>query len=152
MNNTFIYKAAEYQGELFKKSVSRFKCSSFYFMWRFLTSETITFLDKDVTSYSKFNDEYVLDLLNLENPSVNEKEGEKINQKVLYWIGFIYRFLCASYNYTSNYAFKMIKPTEMVELYNSLHTQSPEYAVDFIKNTYDNIDKEFDALIRKMYL
>ena len=152
MNNTFIYKAAEYQGELFKKSANRFKCSSFYFMWRFLTSETITFLDKDVTSFSKFNDEYVLDLLNLENPSVNEKEGKKINQKVLYWVGFIYRFLCASYNYTSNYAFKMIKPTEMVELYNSLHTQSPEYAVDFIKNTYDNIDKEFDALIRKMYL
>ena len=152
MNNKLIYKAAEYQGELFKKSVSRFKCSSYYFMWRILTGKTIIFLDNDPTSFSTLNNEYVLDLLLNEYPSVNEKEGEKINLKVLYWIGFIYRFLCASYNYTSNYAFKMIKPTEMVELYNSLHTQSPEYAVDFIKNTYDNIDKEFDALIRKMYL
>ena len=152
MNNKLFYKAAEYQGELFKKSVSRFKCSSYYFMWRILTGKTIIFLDNDPTSFSTLNNDYVLDLLLYEYPSVNEKEGEKINQKILYWIGFMYRFLCGTYNYTSSYAFKMIKPSEMVELYNSLHTQSPEYAADFIKTTYDNIDKEFDALIRKMYL
>lgn len=149
--NSLIYKASEFQGEVFALSTTHAGCSSLYFMRRFLTSNTIRFLDQDIMNFAVNSPGYIIYNLSLENKSINQKSKNKLSNKVLYWVGFMYRFICASKNMTSKRAYQLIKPETMVELYPSLHTQSPEYATEYIVGRYDNLDKENIEKVKKIY-
>lgn len=148
--NSLIYKASEFQGEIFALSITQTECSSLYFMRRFLTSKTITFLDSDLMNFAVNSPGYHLYNLSLEHKSINQKSGKKLAYKIMYWVGFIYRFLCSYKTMASKRAYHMIKPEEMIELYPSLHTQSPEYVCDYIIDS-KNLDSKNIQLIKKIY-
>lgn len=149
--NSLLYKASEFQGEVFALSISNAKCSSLYFMRRFLISNTIKFLDQDIMNFALNSAGYIIYNLSNENKSIQHANGKKLPFKIMYWIGFMYRFICGYKSITSKHAYRMIKPEKMVELYNSLHTQSPEYATNYIvKKYFDNRENDINR-IKKIY-
>lgn len=150
--NSLIYKASEYQGEIFALSITNTKCSSSYFMWRFLISDTANFLDQDVMNFAVNSPGYIIYNLSLENKSINQKKGTKLSDKIMYWVGFMYRFVCSSKNISSKRIYHLIKPIEMVELYSSLHTQAPEYATNYIFEKFVKLrDNKALETVKKIY-
>lgn len=135
MNEVLLIRGSEFQGKLFAKASKHFSVGSLKFIFRFLTSKTASLLDKDETSYAEYTPDIILNQLAKESgAALNLKEGVVLNEKVMYWLGYIYRYLCLTKNITSKEAFKLIKPKDLAARYEGLHTQSPDYVVNEIYN------------------
>ena len=57
---------------------------------------------------------------------------EKFSAEELYWIGYIYRYWCYTYDKTSRQVYKIIKPKELRDLYYPYHSLDPMQAIERI--------------------
>lgn len=122
------YLACTIQGNVFALSSEKEKCSSPIFIRRFMNSEiarefdSLAILDDTLTE---------MDVLQV----IDEEFGEtsygsiKYEKEVLFWIGYIYRYFCYTYDISSLRAYKILKPKEMYEAYYVYHTYDPSKAI-----------------------
>lgn len=123
-------RMCEMQGEFFELSIHNFDCSSFLFISRFMNSEIAKDLDEVDNPYNFISPNNLISLMRMNYPSITKENGEKISEKVMKWIGYIYRAYSIIKKRSSSTIYKSLKAEKMVSLFDSYHTMSPEYCVD----------------------
>lgn len=106
----------EIQAQAFKYSVKKLNYGSEIFIKRFMNSNIVTELDSEA-----FLDDSktIFDIYD----QINNEYGEtsygktKYDSEMLGWIGYLYRFLCITYNLSSKQAYKLIKPKDFIDIY-----------------------------------
>lgn len=119
------------QGKVFLNSLTYFKCSSEIFMRRFMMSEIV----KEFDSLSILDDTLTIDNVyeRLEEEFGETNYGKvKYSSEVLYWIGYVYRYMAYTYDLSSKQVYKIIKPKELNELYYVYHTFDCSQAIERI--------------------
>lgn len=134
MMNNHEQRMCEMQGEFFELSVERFKCSSYKFISRFMNSDIAKRLDETDDPYNFISPNNLIASMKNNYPSLNEENGEKLSAKVIRWVGYIYRAYSIIKKRDSSSIYKSIKAQQMVALYDSFHTFSPEYCVDRLED------------------
>ena len=73
----------------------------------------------------------VIDEINAEF-GISSYGKEKYYEQELYWIGYIYRYWCYTYQQTSKQVYKIAKPKELRDLYYPYHSLDPSQAIERI--------------------
>ena len=128
--NTHEQRLCELQADIFESSAEVFKCSSPYFVARFMKSAIVNKLDNTSDSYNYMSITSMLFMLRLEYPSLCKKEGLHYPPQVLRWIGYIYRAYSILKKRGSHKIYKQLKVEKLLTLYEAFHTFSVEYCVD----------------------
>lgn len=119
---------ARLQGNLFYESIDNTFTSSEIFIRRFMNStvakdfdnlEILNFALSNKEIYFAFEDEF----------GISSYGKVKYINEVLYWIGYLYRYISYIYNLTSKQVYKLIKPKELNQMYYVYHTFDIEEAI-----------------------
>lgn len=140
------------QGNIFAESLDAINCSSEVFMRRFMFSTVA----KEFDSKAILDDSLTISevFYRIEEEFGKTDYGKtKYNKEVLFWIGYIYRYFSYTYDLSSKYIYKIIKPKELNKLYYVYHTFDPSNAIERIleeKNiSFDN-DKQNERLLEML--
>lgn len=118
----------EFQAELFEKSYMFFEGSSIIFFKRFLNSDISDILDENESSLISFSIEEVFDFFD-DDFQKSKKGKDKLSPNILYFIGYVYRYISYTRDISTRLLFKLI-PYELIkDSYFSLHTQDLENVV-----------------------
>ena len=121
----------ELQGETFELSVDYNDTSSAIFLRRYMNSKAARYMDKGAYLESNLMAKDLLDLVN-EEYGRSDYGSVKFSKNEMYWMGYIYRLMAYMYEVPSAVAYKIIKPSELRELFLPYHTLDPEQAMDRI--------------------
>lgn len=124
-------KLCRLQAEVFEKSAEKAECSSLIFMRRFMNSAVALRMDSDGFLFEVCD---VNDIIQEIEDEFGRTEYGKIKYSIeeLYWIGYLYRYWCYTYQKTSRQVYKMVKPKELRELYYPYHSLDPSQAIERI--------------------
>ena len=123
-------KLAQFQGEIFEKSVDRCSCSSLVFIRRFKFSNYSSVLDAANTNML-FDIEYAFDSIN--DKYKDKSYGkDKYSKESMYWVGYIYRYISYTREISTKKTIELISPKELISNYYVYHTQSEEWVISRI--------------------
>ncbi len=135
-------KLCKFQAELFETSVVKTECSSPIFLRRFMYSSVAERMDKTGFLFEASNTSSVLDDIE-EEFGKSDYGKKKYHPEELYWMGYIYRYWCYTYEKTSKQIYKIIKPEELKSLYFPYHSLDPAQAIERIMEAKGLIEKDF---------
>ena len=124
-------KLSRMQAELFVLSATKLECSSPIFLRRFMLSKVATRMDQDGFLYESCTVEGILQEIEEEFGATNYGK-EKYSTEELYWIGYLYRYWCYTYEKSSKQVYKLMKPKELRGLYYPYHSLDPAQAIERI--------------------
>lgn len=137
------------QGDIFEASISQTQCSSNIFIRRFMNSKFVQRMDDLWYLYESSTIENVFDELDQEYGKSNYGKI-KFSIDELYWIGYIYRYLCYVYMIDSKRAYKIIKGSELRNLYHAYHTLDPMNAIDrILEQKSIKLNKSHEEMIQE---
>lgn len=140
-------KLCKIQAGIFEKSVTELECSSAIFVRRFMLSSVAKRMDDGSFLFESCSINEVFS--EIENEFGKSNYGtEKISSEELYWIGYLYRYWCYTYQKTSKQLYKIIKMKELRTLYYPYHSLDPAQAIERILEAKGESETEED-LIRK---
>jgi len=138
------------QGNLFEESKDKTSTSSDIFIRRFMNSSIVSEFDTlAILDDTKTNDE-IFDI-------VEDEFGEstygttKYDKEPLYWMGYLYRYFSYTYELTSKQVYKIVKPTELNEMYYVYHTFDCSTAIERIleeKGLSFDINRQNEKLLQ----
>ncbi len=145
-------RICRFQARVFEISAKKTECSSGIFLRRFMCSDTAKRMDTQTFLFESISPEQVVKEVN-NKYSKSSYGSEKYNTEELYWIGYIYRYWCYTYNKTSRQLYRLIKPTRLRQLYYPYHSLDPSEAILRIAeadtiNDEDQIRKGVEILRR----
>ena len=120
---------AGYQAELFEKSVEHCDCSSLIFLRRFLKSEHLKKLDKNESFLLSLNVWEGLEEIEAQFGK-SEYGSEKYSPDVMFWMGYIFRYISYTRRINTNIIFAAFTPQELNKKYYVYHTQDPEWVIE----------------------
>ncbi len=120
-------KLAEFQGKIFEESVTRYDCSSAIFLRRFRYSDYAMKLDL-ASPNTLLDIEYAFDELDKEYESSSYGK-EKYSKEAMFWLGYIYRYICYTRDASTKKVFSLIDAKELIGNYYVYHTQSEEWVI-----------------------
>lgn len=129
--DTYGLKLCGYQAELFKESAIQLKCSSRVFVRRFMNSRLADRIDANGLYFDATGIPEAFEELD-EQYGATEYGKVKYSAEELYWIGYIYRYWCYTYDKSSKQLYKLIKPEELRSLYFPYHSLDPKQAIERI--------------------
>jgi hypothetical protein len=131
---------ANYQGKLFEKSFD-LDCSTPVFMRRFLHSNLLKTLDENESGLLALD---VIEGIEMINEQFGEsKYGKtKYPKEVLYWIGYMYRYISYTREESTRFIMKNFDYELMNNVYYAFHTQDPEWCVRSLLEI-KKIDEDF---------
>lgn len=124
-------KLCRAQAELFVSSITLTDCSSAVFLRRFMNSSAAKRMDSGSYLFESSTDASVI-------AEIEEEFGKsgygkvKFSENEMYWMGYLYRYWCYTYEKTSRQVYRIIKPTELRELFYPYHTLDVAAAVERI--------------------
>ncbi len=133
-------RLAEFQGSLFEKSYE-LNCSSAIFLRRFLYSDLLEKLDKNNSALLSLNVKEGINDIVMQFGETNYGK-EKYDKNVLYWMGYLYRYISYTREESTKLVMKTINHCLLNSLYYSYHTQDPEWCVQSLLET-NNLDEDF---------
>jgi hypothetical protein len=119
------------QASAFELSINRFNCSSEIYIRRFANSSIATYFDNKTLLNESFSEYTVNDLLEEEYGKLDYGKN-KYTKNEMYWIGYIYRYFCYTYNVCMKKAYRLIKPSELRGVYLPYHTLDSAQAIERI--------------------
>ena len=140
-------RLCEYQAKLFEASVDRFDCSTSIFLRRFYYSNLLATLDKNNSSLLSLDVSEGLDEIEKQFGKSNYG-NEKINKEILFWVGYMYRYISYTRNINTQILFKTFNYKKMFELYHVYHTQDLEWCVKSLLELYNLDENYFDSNYR----
>ena len=124
-------KLCRMQAEIFEESVSLTDCSSPVFLRRFMYSDVASRMDSIGFLFESCDTKAVFkDIENQFGETNYGKERYSVNE--LYWMGYLYRYWCYTFEKTSRQVYKIMKPKELRGLYYPYHSLDPAQAIDRI--------------------
>lgn len=130
------------QAELFVSSTNKLSCSSAIFLRRFMLSKVAARMDQDGFLYESCTEDGILQEIK-EEFGVTTYGKEKYSTEELYWIGYLYRYWCYTYEKSSKQVYKLIKPKELRQLYYPYHSLDPAQAIERILEAKTMRDEDF---------
>ena len=130
MMNAHEQRMCEMQGEFFALSTKRFSCGSALFISRFMYSELAEELDQVDDPYNFISPNNLISTMASRYPGLSNEQGTLMTEKVMHWMGYIYRAWSIIKHKESSWIYKRMKAERMAALYDTFHTFSPEYCVD----------------------
>ena len=124
-------KLSRMQAELFVLSASKLECSSPIFLRRFMLSKVAARMDQDGFLYESCTVDGILQEIEEEFGTTNYGK-EKYSTEELYWMGYMYRYWCYTYEKSSKQVYKLMKPKELRGLYYPYHSLDPAQAIERI--------------------
>lgn len=124
-------KLSRMQAELFVLSASKLECSSLIFLRRFMLSKVAARMDQDGFLYESCTADGILQEID-EEFGVTNYGKEKYSTEELYWMGYLYRYWCYTYEKSSKQVYKLMKPKELRGLYYPYHSLDPAQAIERI--------------------
>lgn len=124
-------KLCKAQAELFAASVSLAGCSSAVFLRRFMNSNVAKRMDDGSFLFESDTKESIA-------AEIEEEFGKtdygkvKYGENELYWMGYLYRYWCYTYEKTSRQVYRIIKPCELRELFFPYHSLDTGAAIERI--------------------
>ena len=80
----------------------------------------------------------------------------KYTKNEMYWIGYIYRYYCFTYEILSVQAYRKIKPKELRDMFLPYHTMDPSQSVErileskrMILNDSEELDRQYKIFKKK---
>ena len=140
-------RLCEFQAKLFEASVDRFDCSTSIFLRRFYYSNLLSILDKNNSSLLSLDVSEGLDEIEKQFGE-SDYGNEKISKEILFWVGYIYRYISYTRNINTQFLFKTFSYKKLFELYQVYHTQDPEWCVKSLLELYNLNENYFDSNYR----
>lgn len=137
-------KLCSYQANIFANSIE-FDCSSKIFLRRFFNSSYAQKMDDYENHTFSYDIKDCYDQL-LEQYGKFTYGKKKISKEILYWLGYITRYICIDKNISSRQLYKMIDLDLLINNYETYHTQSEEWVINRI---FDNMGIDKDAFDKK---
>lgn len=137
------------QGNLFLSSLKLTDCSSEIFIRRFMFSQIYKEFDSLAILDDSLTIEEIINKID-EEFGVSNYGTKKYEKEVMFWIGYIYRYFAYTYELSSKYIYKILKPKELQELYYVYHTFDPSVAIEKIleeKNISFDLDNQNERLL-----
>jgi hypothetical protein len=91
--------------------------------------------------------------IEVEKMENKRKSGIVYNEAIIGWIGYIYRYICYIYEKNMKSIYKVIKPQELYDIYDSYHSMDNELAISRILEAKNiNFNKNTDiSIVKKHY-
>lgn len=121
-------KLSRMQAELFALSASELECSSPIFLRRFMLSKAAARMDQEGFLYESCTAGSILQEIE-EEFGATSYGREKYSNEELYWMGYLYRYWCYTYEKSSKQVYKLMKPKELRGLYYPYHSLDPAHAI-----------------------
>lgn len=121
---------ATFQGKLFEESVKKKHYSSPMFLSYFQNSKVAKELDIKNPALIDLN--RPLFFIRIEEEFGQISEGETYDVNAMFWLGYIYRYICYTRNCSTKFLLEVITPSELITHYYVYHTQSEEWVVNRI--------------------
>lgn len=134
-------KLCRMQAELFVMSASKLECSSPIFLRRFMLSKVAVRMDQDGFLYESCTEEGILQEIEEEFGATNYGK-EKYSTEELYWMGYLYRYWCYTYEKSSKQVYKQIKPKDLRQLYYPYHSLDPAQAIQRILESQNLVEED----------
>lgn len=143
-------KLCTYQAQIFLQSVY-LDCSSKVFLRRFFKSSFSQQLDHYNEHIFSFDTKDCFQSI-IEQFGQSSYGTKKINSDILYWLGYITRYICYTRNYSSRKLYKNISIYHLIDNYEVYHTQNEEWVIKRILEYSGNDESMFDKniLIKKI--
>lgn len=130
--DTIGNKLCNSQGDIFASYEEIKKGSSLMFIRHFVNSDIARmFDDLSIINLIVSDEDAVIEI-----ESKYEKEGNRSGLRYgkdkMFWIGYIYRYWCYTYEKTSKSVYKLVKPQELASLYLPYHSLDPSQAIERI--------------------
>ena len=124
-------KLCRAQAELFVSSISLTNCSSPVFLRRFMNSSAAKRMDDGSFLFESSTNESIV--AEIEEEFGKSDYGKvKFTENELYWMGYLYRYWCYTYEKTSRQVYRIIKPSELRELFFPYHSLDNAAAIERI--------------------
>lgn len=119
----------EVQGKLFEQSVDSLSVSSAIFVRRFMHSSVAREFDSGfyLEENKTINDVFI----DLDNEYGESSYGSrKYHKEVMYWSGYLYRYLCYVYELSSKQAYRLLPFKYVASSYEPYHTLDVSQAIE----------------------
>ena len=119
------------QAKTFECSIDLTAVSSEIFIRRFMNSKIAKMLDNESILQTNLHEKDFLFMIEEEYGS--SKYGSvKYTHDEMFWIGYLYRYFCYTYELTSVQVYKIVKPKELRGLFLGYHSLDPAQAIERI--------------------
>lgn len=119
------------QAKTFESSIDLTSVSSEIFIRRFVNSKIAKMLDNESILQTNLHEKDILLMIDEEYGS--SKYGSvKYTHAEMFWIGYLYRYFCYTYELTSVQVYKIVKPKELRGLFLGYHSMDPAQAIERI--------------------
>lgn len=121
----------ELQAKTFEKTVDMTETSSEIFIRRFMNSKIAKAMDNESILQTNIQEKDILNMIE-EQYGISRYGSVKYTSNEMYWIGYLYRYFCITYNLTSAQAYRIVKPKELRGLFLAYHTMDTSQAIERI--------------------
>ncbi len=119
------------QAKAFEIAVDFAQVSSEVFIRRFMNSNVAKAMDNESVLQSNIHEKDILNMIE-EQYGKSEYGSVKYAHNEMFWIGYIYRYFCYTYEMTSIQVYKIVKPKELRGLFPAYHTMDSAQAIERI--------------------
>ncbi len=119
------------QAKAFECAVDLTSVSSEIFIRRFMNSNAAKRMDNTSILQTNIHEKDILVMIE-EQYGKSEYGSVKYSHDEMFWIGYLYRYLCYTYGLSSVQAYKIAKPKELRGLFPAYHTLDPSQAIERI--------------------
>lgn len=121
-------KLCSYQAQIFAESSTAFMCSSKIFFRRFFMSLYATRLDRCARYVLTYETSECFSML-LEEYGDSTYGSVKLNKDILYYVGYLTRYICYTRNITSLYFYRVFSLDDIINSYEIYHTLDEEVVI-----------------------
>lgn len=119
------------QAKAFEIAVDFAQVSSEVFIRRFMNSNVAKAMDNESVLQTNIHEKDILNIIE-EQYGKSEYGSVKYTHNEMFWIGYIYRYFCYTYEMTSIQVYKIVKPKELRGLFPAYHTMDSAQAIERI--------------------
>ncbi len=119
------------QAKTFECAVDLTSVSSEIFIRRFMNSKIAKAMDNESILQTNMHEKDILDRIE-EQYGKLEYGSIKYTHNEMFWIGYLYRYFCYTYELSSVQVYKIVKPKELRGLFLAYHTMDIAQAIERI--------------------
>ena len=130
------FMLCDMQGAVFALSLSYFSCGSGIFIRKFAYSSIAKIFDNASILDDSYTEIAVLEEIKEEYGELSY-ECKRYDKEVMYWMGYLYRYFCYTYEISMEQAYEIVPPTELAPLYLAYHILGCANAIEKILDGKD---------------
>lgn len=137
----------KFQARIFEESTKRMGCSTLVFLRRFFKSDFAKKMDEGESSFFTLDANEAFEEIEKQfGPS--EYGKVKYSSEVLYWVGYMTRYISYTRGCSSYFVYKAFPPMLLINSYSGFHTQNEEWVIEQLLEAKGLKNEYFDPNFR----